>query len=156
MWTTPRSIALVQRYAPELEKRGPPHLKATGDSWRVDETSVKVKGSWTYLYRAVDSLGNTLNFFLSTTRDAQAAKHLFHKVLAAPHTVPPRVITVDKNACVGYLGHPFLKRGKEISADRSETIATFVSLKKYIDLFPRSSLLVGRSQDVRKNAKSSK
>src|SRR5436190_16808699 len=87
----------VQCYAPELEKRLRPHLKATTDSWRVDETYIKVKGSWTYLYRAVDSAGNTLDFFLSATRDAQAAKHFFRNVLAAPHTVPPRVITVDKN-----------------------------------------------------------
>ncbi len=45
----------VQRYAPELEKRCRPHLKATTDSWRVAETYVKVKGVWVYLYRAVDS-----------------------------------------------------------------------------------------------------
>ena len=51
-----------------------------------------------YLYRAVDSAGNTLDFLLSATRDAQAAKCFFSKTLAAPHTVPPRVITVDKNA----------------------------------------------------------
>ena len=88
----------MQCYAPELEKRCRPHLKASGDSWHVDETYVKVKGTWTYLYRAVDSLGNTLDFFLSTTRDAQAAKHFFRTVLTPPHTVPPRVITVDKNA----------------------------------------------------------
>ncbi len=51
-----------------------------------------------YLYRAVDSAGNTLDFLLSATRDAQAAKRFFSKTLAAPHTVPPRVITVDTNA----------------------------------------------------------
>lgn len=45
----------VPRYAPELEKRCRPHLKTTTDLWRVDETSVKVKGVWMYLYRAVDS-----------------------------------------------------------------------------------------------------
>jgi transposase-like protein len=53
---------------------------------------------WTYLYRAVDSQGNTLEFFLSSTRDAQAAKHFLTKTLGACHTVTPRVITVDKNA----------------------------------------------------------
>ena len=63
----------VQRYAPELEKRCKPHLKQTTDSWRVDETYVKVKGQWLYLYRAVDSAGNTLEFLLSENRDAQAA-----------------------------------------------------------------------------------
>jgi transposase, IS6 family len=51
-----------------------------------------------YLYRAVDSAGNTLDFLLSATRDAQAAKRFFSKMLAASHTVVPRVITVDKNA----------------------------------------------------------
>jgi IS6 family transposase len=45
----------VQLYAPELEKRCRPHLKATNDSWLVDETYVKVKGMWMYLYRSVDS-----------------------------------------------------------------------------------------------------
>src|SRR5438045_2118145 len=49
----------VQTYAPELEKRGPPHLKACNDSWRVDETSIKVKKEWMYLYRAVDSTSGT-------------------------------------------------------------------------------------------------
>src|ERR1700741_5392877 len=88
----------VQRYAPELEKRCRPHLKSTTDSWRVDETSVKVKGVWMYLYRAVDSQGNTIEFRLSAFRDAQAAKRFFAKALGASHTVTPRVITVDKNA----------------------------------------------------------
>ena len=88
----------VQRYAPELERRCRPHLKTTTDSWRVDETYVKVKGVWMYLYRAVDSAGNTLEFRLSPTRDAEAAKRFFYKTLEAVHTVAPRVITVDKNA----------------------------------------------------------
>jgi len=47
----------VQHYAPELEKRCRSHLKVTNDSWRVDETYVKVKKVWMYLYRAVDSRG---------------------------------------------------------------------------------------------------
>lgn len=67
----------VQRYAPELEKRCRPYLNTTTDSWRVDETDVKVKGGWMDLYRAVDSQGKTLEFHLSITRDAQAAKRFF-------------------------------------------------------------------------------
>jgi transposase-like protein len=88
----------VQDYAPELDKRCRPYLKATTDSWRVDETYIKVKKVWMYLYRAVDSQGDTLDFFLSSTRDAQAAKHFFLKTLSASHTSSPRVINVDKNA----------------------------------------------------------
>jgi transposase-like protein len=88
----------VQRYAPELERRCRAYLKRTNDSWRVDETYVKVKGTWMYLYRAVDSEGLTLEFLLSPTRAAEAAKQFFSKALSAPHTVTPRVITVDKNA----------------------------------------------------------
>ena len=69
----------VQYYALELEKRCRPHLKATNDSWRVDETYLRVAGKWTYLYRAVDSAGDTIDFLLSAQRDADAAKRFFQK-----------------------------------------------------------------------------
>src|SRR5215471_445504 len=62
----------VQRYAPELDKRCRPHLTETNDSYRVDETYIKIKKKWYYLYRAVDSKGNTIDFFLSKTRNATA------------------------------------------------------------------------------------
>ncbi|HEX4204265.1 MAG TPA: IS6 family transposase [Ktedonobacteraceae bacterium] len=88
----------VQQYAPELEKRCHPHLKPTTDSWRVDETHIKIKKEWMYLYRAVDSEGNTLEFWLSSTRDGEAAKHFLVKTLSASHTSSPRVINFDKNA----------------------------------------------------------
>ena len=88
----------VLQYGPELDKRCRPHLRSTNDSWRVDETYVKVKGQWKYLYRAVDSSGQTLDFRLSAKRDANAAKRFFNKVLKARHTQTPRVITVDKHA----------------------------------------------------------
>ena len=88
----------VQAYSPELDKRCRRHLKPTNDSWRVDETYIKIKGVWKYLYRAVDSEGNTLNFMLSAKRDTKAAKRFFKKVLNTSHTIVPRVVTVDKNA----------------------------------------------------------
>jgi len=88
----------IQAYAAELEKRIRPHLRMSNGSWRVDETYVKVKGRWTYLYRAVDSRGQTIDFLLSAKRDAEAAKRFFRKALAQPHAVNPRTITVDKNA----------------------------------------------------------
>ena len=87
----------VQAYAAELEQRARRHLRPCTGSWRVDETYMKVKGVWTYLYRAVDSLGQTIDFLLSAQRDTAAAKRFFRKALAQPHTVNPRTITVDKN-----------------------------------------------------------
>jgi len=87
----------VHQYGPQLEEKVRHHLKTTNDSWRVDETYIKVKGQWMYLYRAVDSEGNTIDFYLSKSRDKQAAKRFFKKALAASHICKPRVITVDKN-----------------------------------------------------------
>ena len=63
----------IQAYAAELEKRIRPYLRTSNGSWRVDETYVRVKGRWTYLYRAVDSRGQTIDFLLSARRDAAAA-----------------------------------------------------------------------------------
>ena len=88
----------VQRYAPELDKRCRPSLTETNDSYRVDETYIKIKKRWYYLYRAVDSSGQTIDFLLSKMRDAHAAERFFRKALRAKHTGTPRVITVDKNA----------------------------------------------------------
>src|SRR5947207_15643474 len=90
-------MRLVHQYGPELHKRIRRHLKQTNDSWRVDETYIKVKGQWIYLYRAVDSEGNTIDFYLSKTRDQKAAKRFFKKALRSFHVSKPRVITVDKN-----------------------------------------------------------
>ncbi len=87
----------VQAYSPELEKRSRPYLRQTNDSYRVDETYIKVKGKWKYLYRAVDSKGNTIDFLLRAKRDKAAAKRFLKKMLKAEHTTVPRVITVDKN-----------------------------------------------------------
>ena len=64
----------VQRYAPELNRRLRSRLKPTNDSWRMDETYIRVKGKWRYLYRAVDSSGATIDFFLSARQDAAAAE----------------------------------------------------------------------------------
>jgi transposase, IS6 family len=88
----------IQAYAPELDKRIRPHLSMTNGSWRVDETYIRVKGKWVYLYRAVDATGQTIDFLLSPKRDAAAARRFFHKALGQPHTVNPHTITVDKNA----------------------------------------------------------
>ncbi len=87
----------VHQYSLELDERVRRHLRPTNDSWRVDGTYIKVKGQWMYLYRAVDSKGNTIDFYLSKTRHKQAAKCFFKKALRSFHVSKPRVITVDKN-----------------------------------------------------------
>jgi len=88
----------VHAYSPEMDKRCRRYLNPTHDYWRVDETYIKIKEVWKYLYRAVDSEGNTLDFLLTAKRDAKAAKRILRKVFNVSHTVQPRVITVDKNA----------------------------------------------------------
>jgi transposase, IS6 family len=93
----PHTDTTSRASAPELEKRIRPHLRPTSDSYRVDETYVKIKGAWKYLYRAVDSTGQTIDFMLSAKRDARAAKRFFRKILKAASHSSPRVINVDEN-----------------------------------------------------------
>src|SRR5256885_10764869 len=87
----------VQRFAPEIKKRSRPYLKPTNDSYRVDETCIKIKVKLKYLYRAVDSKGNTIDFLLTSKRDKEAAKRFLHKAMENSHHSKPRVINVDKN-----------------------------------------------------------
>src|SRR5260221_11592353 len=80
----------VQRYALELQRCLRRHLKPTNDSWRMDETYVRVKGKWRYLYRAVDSSAATLDFLLSAKQDAAAAKRFLAKALGGANHPAPR------------------------------------------------------------------
>jgi transposase, IS6 family len=88
----------IQKYAPEINKRIRPHLKMSGTSYRVDETYIKVGKSCKYLYRAIDSTGQTIEFTLSAKRDVSAAKRFFKKMMRADHRRLPFTISVDKNA----------------------------------------------------------
>jgi transposase-like protein len=84
----------VQRYAPVLNQRLRRELRHPNGSWRVDETYVRLGGEWVYLYRAVDSTGDTIDFMLSPKRDLIAAKHFLRLALSRTAT-GPRVINVD-------------------------------------------------------------
>ena len=83
----------VIHYVPVFEKRWENYARPTGSSWRVDETYIKVKGRWTYLYRAVDKQGRTVDFLLSEKRDTAAAKRFFIK--AIENNDAPAKITLD-------------------------------------------------------------
>ena len=83
----------VQHYVPEFEKRWSRYARPVGTSWRVDETYTRVRGRWTYLYRAVDKHGLTVDFLLSEHRDIAAAKRFFTRA-TAQHGAPER-ITLD-------------------------------------------------------------
>jgi transposase, IS6 family len=85
----------VQYYAPILNQRLMRDRRHPNRSWRVDETYVKVAGNWTYLYRAVDSTGETIDFMLSPKRDLVAAKLFLRLVLSGVGDRRPRVTNVD-------------------------------------------------------------
>jgi transposase, IS6 family len=94
----------VQHYAPEMEKRLRWYWKRSSmwRSWRVDETYVKVKGKWVYLYRAVDKRGDTIDFYLSLTRNAKAAKRFLGKALAGlKDWEKPETLNTDKAQAYG-------------------------------------------------------
>ena len=76
----------VQRYAPVLNQRIRRELRRPNRSWRVDETYIKVAGNWAYLYRAVDSAGETIEFMLSPKRDLIAAKMFLRLALSGGGT----------------------------------------------------------------------
>ena len=92
----------VQHYAPILNQRLRRELRHPNRSWRVDETYVRVAGKWAYLYRAVDSSGDTIDFMLSPKRDLIAAKLFLRLALSGTGGIRPRVINVD--------GHPAYAR----------------------------------------------
>ena len=83
------------RFLPLLEKTFPKNKRSVGKSWRMDETYIKVKGIWKYLYRAVDKEGNTVDFLLTEKRDKAAANRFFEKAMC--HNGDPEKITMDKS-----------------------------------------------------------
>jgi len=92
----------VQHYSPLLNQRLRRELRHRNRSWRVDETYVKIAGSWAYLYRAVDSAGDTIDFMLSPKRDLTTAKLFLQLALSGTGARRPSVINVD--------GHPAYAR----------------------------------------------
>ncbi len=86
----------VQHYTLEFAKRWQRYARPVGGSWRCDETYIKVKGTWLYLYRAVDKAGKTVDFYLSQNRDVAAVKAFLRKAMRRRRT--PTKITLDAYA----------------------------------------------------------
>lgn len=85
----------VIRLVPLLDKAFRRHKRSVGRRWRMDETYIKVRGRWKYLYRAVDTDGQTIDFLLTAKRDAAAALRFFRKAIR--HQGEPEVVTIDKS-----------------------------------------------------------
>lgn len=86
----------TQRYAAEVQRRLRGQLKLKDSTWHIDETSVRIAGQWMYLFRVVDSGGQTVDFYLSDTRDREAAKCFLKRALVNPDNRPPHVFARDK------------------------------------------------------------
>lgn len=84
------------RIVPVMGKAFRRHKRPVGRRWRMDETYIKIKGQWKYLYRAVDSTGQTIDFLLTAKRDVAAALRFFRKAIR--HQGEPEVITLDKSS----------------------------------------------------------
>src|SRR5258708_36101462 len=115
----------VRRYALEFEKRWRRFAQTVGRSWRVDETYVKIRGEWCYLYRAVDRAGRTGDFRLSAKRDVAAAKAFFRKAIKVQHDAP-RTVTLD-----GYAASH--RAVRELKADGFLHAETKLRSSKYLN-----------------------
>jgi transposase, IS6 family len=79
-----------------VERRLRGQVKPKGSTWHLDETFVRIAGRWIYLFRAVDSGGQTVDFYLSETRDREAAKYFLQRALSNPDNRPPHVFARDR------------------------------------------------------------
>ena len=85
----------VANYAPRIEKVFRKIKRRTGLRWRLDETYIKIKGDWKYLYRAVDKNGNTIDFLLTAKRDTKAVRRFLNKAIGS--NGKPSLINIDKS-----------------------------------------------------------
>jgi transposase, IS6 family len=91
----------IQTYAPRLEKLIRWYQGYTTSSWRLDETYINVSGEWLYLFRAIDSRGRTIDFYLSQRRNAAAARRFVAKAVRSRREWGPAVINTDRNPAYG-------------------------------------------------------
>src|ERR1700757_3354299 len=152
----------VQRYAPEVNRRLRSRLNSTNDSWRVDETYIRVKGKWVYLYRAVDSSGATIDFLLSAKRDAAAVERFLTKALGGENHPAPRSSTPTRTQLTHRLScnsNPKLLWKKTAAIDPCSILTTSWSRitapssgeSAPVNIFIRSGELGARSPATRRS-----
>ena len=128
----------VLKYVPLLEQAFRARKRQVGGSWRMDETYVRIRGQWKYLYRAVDKAGNTVDFLLTAKRDRKAALRFLCKAIGQ-HGVPAK-INIDKSgANTAAIESYNSDRTPRLSSGRSSTSTT--SLNRTIE---RSSVKCDR------------
>ncbi|AJJ61796.1 integrase core domain protein [Yersinia aldovae 670-83] len=114
----------VIRLIPLLDKAFRRHKRTVGRRWRMDETYIKIKDQWKYLYRAVDTSGQTIDFLLTAKRDAAAALRFFRKAIR--HHGEPEIVGIDKSgANTAAL--------TTLSADKPEEETMTVRQNKYLN-----------------------
>ena len=113
--------ALNSALRTEFEKRWNRFACRAGASWRVDETYVKIKGRWTYLYRAVDKEGKTVDFLLRAKRDVAAAKAFFRRAFKSQGRLP-RAITLDGYQASHRAAREILGRTSARQADQNTVL----------------------------------
>ena len=107
-----------------LDKAFRRHKRSVGRRWRMDETYIKIKGQWRYLYRAVDTAGQTIDFLLTAKRDAAAALRFFRKAIR--HHGEPEVVTIDKSGANA-------AALTTLNADKADEEAINVRQSKYLN-----------------------
>lgn len=114
----------VVKHSPTLESKFRNGKKEVGKSWRMDETYIKVKGKWVYYYRAVDKEGQTIDFYLSKTRDTKAALTFFEKAIKSSGL--PEKVNMDKSgANLAGLQH--------VNCELSDTEQIIIRQVKYLN-----------------------
>jgi transposase, IS6 family len=125
----------VQHYAPRLEKEIRWYQGYTGGSWRVDETCIRVRGEWKWLFRAIDKHGRTVDFLLTHRRNAKAARHFLAKALRTRQDWPPHLINTDKNPAYGEAIRE-LKRRELVGAELEHRQTKFLNQSSLGGLWP--------------------
>ncbi len=118
----------VIKFVPLIDTAVRKRKKPVSNSWRMDETYIKVNGVWVYLYRAVDSLGNTIEFLLRKHRDAAAAKAFFRK--AFKNNGHPEKVTIDKS---GSNISALNSANKELPADKQIEVRQIKYLNNIVE-----------------------